>query len=238
MRPTHFATLTLATVLVFSGCSSSDVAAVVPTETPATGPLASTLPVVTAFELQEDVVSADDATIAPFDENLDFFSPPKMLIPVDDDLTPKDTQGKQPPVRLVGFLGRSGEKALLAVDDEVHLVTAGKHLNGVEIVRIQAPQVDVKWGESDYTLDFNRPAPREASDHKQQRSPTFSPGLARSRPRPNRQRSDRSRLPSTPAPRRQVTLPALPDLPQSDPPRATALPEFPTLAPAHSGPTL
>ncbi len=223
MRSSHTAWILLASAFL-AGCSSQDLAEVADTADPVAHTLVSTLPVVTEFEKPEIPLAAEDEPIAPFEEDLDFFTPPKMLGPMPLAEPATEGNGKLPPVRLVGFVGATGEQAMVAVGDEMHLVTAGKHLNGVEIVDVKSPRVDLRWGETELTLDFYKPSKAERDQRGKARSGLNAPGLSGANDAPGR----RPNTPRpTPSPRPQVSLPALPSLPMPGSSIDTTLPDIP-----------
>jgi len=213
MRPTHTAWILLA-ILLIAGCSSSEPNEVVQKSDSLNSPLASTEAVVTSFEKTDSVAASTDEPVSPFEENLDFFTPPKLVVPVEVEEPVDDGGGALPPLRLVGFIGAAGDKAMMAVDDKMHIVTAGKRLNGVEIVSVQSPNVELRWGEMQLKLDFYQPrkSDRGQANTKAVRSsspPTLSRADTYSN-RPPRQNAT-GRPISTPRP--PIALPSLPGLP-------------------------
>ncbi len=164
MHRTRFlGTLSLLTALAL-GCSGSDVAQdedshdadgqpqVAMTTTPVSGGGAS------------NGVSPDEV-ITPFEDNLDFFSPPKIAAPVLPPEPEEDTDFEQlgpqplPPTRLVGFVNAGAPKAMLSIDGAVNIVSAGDSIRSMEVVAVAAPAVTLKHGGQEITLDlFTRPA--------------------------------------------------------------------------------
>lgn len=226
MRSTYFIWM-LMTVAIAAGCSSSDVAEDEGHEAPESPALAATLPVVTDFGANESLADTADE-VAPFEENLDIFTPPKMIIPIEIDEPEDDSNGELPPLRLVGFIGSAGDKALVSVDGERHIVTAGKRLNGVEIVSVASPKVALKWGETELTLDFYKPNKSDRPKVSPSPSMTFSPGLSNFGAPRNPSGTATPPRP-TPPPRPAVSLPSLPGLPSPGNSIGDDLEDFPDL---------
>lgn len=228
MRWNHSAWTFLALAIV-AGCSSSEPAEVGEKADPLNVTLTSALPVVTEFDKKDKSASKSDEFVTPFEENLDFFSPPKMVIPIAPDEPEETPSGELPPLRLVGFVGDDGDKALVSVDGKAHLVTAGKQLNGVEIVSVKSPDVELRWGETKLTLNFFKPSKTDRAHAGQMPSAAFSPGLSNVGQRPNRQNPMNAAAPRPAAPRPPIALPSLPGLPTGGASTSTDLSDFPDL---------
>lgn len=228
MRWNHSAWTLLALSLV-AGCSSSEPAEVGETTDQLSGALASTLPVVAEFDKPGKSAAKNDELVTPFEENLDFFSPPKMVIPIEPDEPEEDLGGELPPLRLVGFVGDAGDKALVAVDGKTHMVTSGKQLNGVEIVNVKSPDVELRWGETKLTLNFYKPSKTDRAQPRQMPSMPFSPGLSNVGQRPNRPNPLNAAAPQPAAPRPPISLPSLPGLPSAGSSTGSDLSDFPDL---------
>jgi len=225
MRFTYSATLLIVALAV--GCSSSEVTEVAETAEQVKG-LAATLPLVTEFEKPDSGTDEQDEPIAPFEENLDFFTPPKMIIPIEIE-EPEDTGGELPPLRLVGFVGSPGDKAMVEVDGKTQIVTAGKRVNGVEIVSVESPNVQLRWGETELTLNFYEPSKSDRPKVTQNGAVAYSPGLSSLGSRAQSPSTTRPTASKPPAPRPRVSLPALPGLPKPRKAGDVDFPEFPDL---------
>jgi len=230
MRLTHSAWLLLLTVAFAAGCSSSEVAEVDEKSDLLTGALASTMPLITEFESLEDATEDSGEPVTPFDENLNFFTPPKMIIPIEAEEQEEELGGDLPPLRLVGFVG---DKAMVDVKGKMHIVTPGKRLNGFEIVSVESPNVELRWGETALTLNFYKPG---KTTHKPAYtpSPAFSSKLSNFGSPPKDRGASKATPQSAPAPPRPHTsLPPLPGLPSPGNSTGAGLSEFPDLG---SGP--
>ena len=154
-----------------------------------------------------------DEIVGPFAENLNFFNPPKMFIPLetDDEL---DLSGDLPPLRLVGFVGAAGDQAMVTIDGKMHLVTAGKRLSGIEIVSVESPTVGLRWGETELTLDFYKPIKSNRTVRKVKPVLTFSQGLSNFEDSQDKNRKSPGPTLASPNPQPRTTLPPLPSLPK------------------------
>ena len=176
MRLTHRVWTLLAIVLV-SGCSGSDDADVSEESDVVETALVSTQPVVSELEKSAGGPGETDEVRGPFAENLNLFTPPKMIIPFETDEDEFDLTGDLPPIRLVGFVGATGDKAMMTIEGNIHLVTAGERISGIEIVSVESPKVGLRWGETELMLDFYKPIKSNRTVRKVEPTFTFSPGL-------------------------------------------------------------
>ncbi|MAD80746.1 MAG: hypothetical protein CMJ50_07880 [Planctomycetaceae bacterium] len=213
------------------GCSSSEDAEVAEKTDKADIALASTLPLVTKLEKSDGQPDETDEPVTPFDEDLNFFTPPKMVIPTELDEEEIDLSGDLPPLRLVGFVGAAGDKAMVAVDGKSHIVKAGKRLNGIEIVSVASPNVGLRWGETELTLNFYKPNKTKRAAPKAAPLMTFSPGLSNFGNGQDNHNSLNSAAKAIPTPGPTTSLPPLPSLPTTGNAAGADLSVFPDLGP-------
>lgn len=224
MRWTHSA-CTLLTIALVAGCSSSETAEVDEDTKQVSDASASTLP--TVAELRESGGLPDNADdlVTPFAENLNFFTAPKTFIPTEPEEVEIDLSGELPPLRLVGFVGAAGDKAMVHVDGKMHIVKAGKSLKGIEIVSVESPNVGIRWGATELTLNFYEPSKANRRPRKAAPSFTFSPV-----------RSDIGSRPNNNNPRPPTVLPPLSTVPTPDKAAVDNLSDFPDLGSAPPAP--
>ncbi len=169
---------TLLTIALVAGCSGSDDAEDSEEDAGVETTMVSTQP--GGSDGEKSGGASDEAAEfgGPFAENLNFFSPPKMIMSMEED-DEVDLTGDLPPLRLVGFVGAAGDKAMVTVEGKMYIVTAGRRLSGIEIVSVESPKMALRWGETELTLDFYKPIKSNRTVRKVEPTLTFSQRLSK-----------------------------------------------------------
>lgn len=115
-----------------------------------------------------DEEPATEEQIAPFEDNLDIFSPPELDLRHVVDQTEEEEEEidiKGEPPRLVGFINVGSMKAMLSVGNKPVILGAGDYYKGFEVVTVEPPLVTLKHGFHQFDLNLFKqsPRPRETS---------------------------------------------------------------------------
>jgi hypothetical protein len=206
----------------------------------------------------QDDSQAEGAFIPPFPENVDYFTPPKVVLPVltrEPEEKPEKpepqpepdpvveveqaesapaSQPPPPPLRLVGFVEVDGLKALLSVDGQLTVTAKGDSVSNLEVLAVEPPAVVLRHGEEEIRMNMFE---QEWFHEPRDRGPLFGSQRASGGRTVTPARAPLRRLPSADARAPAVPglselgEPVIPDLREVEDPgiRLPELPQLPVL---------
>lgn len=201
--------------------------------------MASLVPVSTMAPVGEptdggtDDESDQDGFVPPFPKKMDFFSPPKVPVVVQetselddsDDLSEAgpvlDIEGAARKFALRGFVNVDGVKAIVLWDLEPLVVQEGEKVGPWEVTRIEPPNITLQLGEYERTWDLYARSGEQSPARSASRAPAQP--TTETAPPPRR---PMTREPTEPGGPSVPALPPLPALPQ--PPVPVTMPVPPT----------